>query len=542
MVRPGKVGIIAVAATTALSCSSSAQSVPFSRLDHVGISKSRLTESLALAKLRPGAGHTASRSNIADELLSSPYVSPEVVPSLSPDEAMQQHIPFGWTTINIQRESGLPVGAKIPWARVLEICSRAPVANFALYFPPGVYIQEPVQGKPSAIILEQKRDFIIIGTNAIIRASSDLPAEPLNGGFVLRHCQSFSIKGIAYDGSLSTRTPVPKDLWAVNLQHGFSILEGCVDGEIAGCSAHFSMMDGFFVGAHNGLDVPKNITLHNSTANASYRQGLSVVGVDGLLIRNSIFSGTGTTKGIPPSAGIDLEAFGPAGKFNINVKVDSCVLQGNNGAGIYLHDGTRGAQVLNCTVINNRFAGVCAAEALVPAQDCVVDSCIIENNGLAPSTERYNVLWGGTRNSLVNSTISSSGGFSLLTPDTSRSNRMISNTFLNTRGLAVANSGNISIGGRDHLFEGNTVLDTVAASPYYPHAMFIDSPGTIFRLNTVLNRLGPANPTAGLFVVGAQTVRLNRVAGWVDKGRGQIGLVLPGYASQVPQVEGNSFE
>ena len=92
--------------------------------------------------------------------------------------------------------------------------------------------------------------------------------------------------------------------------------------------------DGFYVD-RRGSARPKDIKFNYCTALNNRRQGLSVIDVNGLDVRNSEFS---TTNGTPPMDGIDFEPNRPHPTYgkNIieNVLVVDCTFRNNKGAGV----------------------------------------------------------------------------------------------------------------------------------------------------------------------------------------------------------------
>ena len=92
----------------------------------------------------------------------------------------------------------------------------------------------------------------------------------------------------------------------------------------------------------------------------NYRQGISIISVDGLLVENSKFN---NTWGTPPSSGVDIEPDSPDEVVR-NVVFRNCTFSDNYGDGIELFltnmrkDESGEVSVLfeNCRVTSNRGA------------------------------------------------------------------------------------------------------------------------------------------------------------------------------------------
>ena len=131
----------------------------------------------------------------------------------------------------------------------------------------------------------------------------------------------------------------------------------------------------------------RNISLDGLTVCDNHRQGVSVISVDGLVIRNSTFA---LTDGVPPYAGIDFEP-NEARECLVNVLVENCVFSGNRGAGIEFHltmlrDGiSRPVSVVvrNCRSFGNEIYGlkVCAGFDCPIKGTLRFENCDFSGNG-----------------------------------------------------------------------------------------------------------------------------------------------------------------
>lgn len=130
-----------------------------------------------------------------------------------------------------------------------------------------------------------------------------------------------------------------------------------------------------------------NVTIRNVNLIDNYRQGVSVISADGLLIENTNFY---NTSGTWPQAGIDFE---PNDSFSViqNVTLRNNVFHGNSGSGIMMYlarlsdpHGTAGV-VENNTIIDNGSSDPTFRSGIAAHQDLPQwtfrDNLIVSNNG-----------------------------------------------------------------------------------------------------------------------------------------------------------------
>ena len=112
--------------------------------------------------------------------------------------------------------------------------------------------------------------------------------------------------------------------------------------------------DGFYIGsANNGPLAGKpssNIKFCSVIADNNRRQGMSIVAVNGMVVKNSIFT---NTNGIDPKDGIDIEP--NIGNTVNNVKIVSSQMYNNNGRGIDVS--AVGASIGNTMITNLYIQG-----------------------------------------------------------------------------------------------------------------------------------------------------------------------------------------
>jgi parallel beta-helix repeat protein len=120
---------------------------------------------------------------------------------------------------------------------------------------------------------------------------------------------------------------------------------------IEGVMAKNCWGDGFYI-----RGASKNVKFCSVIADNNRRQGMSIISVNGMVVKNSIFKNTG---GTPPQAGIDLE---PNDEDTIsNVQILNSQFSGNKGFGIQLYQGAKHSLIKNVTIdgntISNNIAG-----------------------------------------------------------------------------------------------------------------------------------------------------------------------------------------
>lgn len=119
--------------------------------------------------------------------------------------------------------------------------------------------------------------------------------------------------------------------------------------------------DGLYVGASNN-GACKNILVENCIFDGNNRQGISVISVDGFMVRNSQFI---NTKGTAPAAGIDFEP-NAQGQQLSNCVMDNCLFANNFGGGVDIYavnlDGNTPpiSIIINNSIIKGNSVGLSA--------------------------------------------------------------------------------------------------------------------------------------------------------------------------------------
>lgn len=117
-------------------------------------------------------------------------------------------------------------------------------------------------------------------------------------------------------------------------------LNGCENVTIQGLTLTESGGDGIYLGAGKNHKPCRNVTIRDVVCDRNYRQGISVITAENLLIENCVLK---NTVGIAPGAGIDFEP-NFAEERLVNCIMRDCQIENNKSAGILLYlrplDGT----------------------------------------------------------------------------------------------------------------------------------------------------------------------------------------------------------
>lgn len=135
-------------------------------------------------------------------------------------------------------------------------------------------------------------------------------------------------------------------------------LYGCGKVLVEGLSLVESGGDGIYVAPGGPLPWAgggcRDVTVRNCIIDRNYRQGISVIGVDGFLVEDTELT---NTKGTSPEAGIDFEP-NRKGELLKGIVMRRCLFAGNNGAGIHVfHNYTSGQEPADMLFENCRING-----------------------------------------------------------------------------------------------------------------------------------------------------------------------------------------
>jgi hypothetical protein len=161
-------------------------------------------------------------------------------------------------------------------------------------------------------------------------------------------------------------------------------LRGCSNIKVLGLTLKDSGGDGVYIDGNGRLPCCRNILLQDLICDNHYRQGISVISVEGLTVEDCAFK---NTWGTPPSSGVDLEPDSATQKLQ-NIVFRNCRFDDNYGDGIeiflaHLNESSDPISILfeACRVSSRRGAGIRVTRIYdkgprgsIEFRDCVVEN------------------------------------------------------------------------------------------------------------------------------------------------------------------------
>lgn len=145
----------------------------------------------------------------------------------------------------------------------------------------------------------------------------------------------------------------------------------CTNVKVYGLTLAESGGDGIYLGKASKGVTNKNFHIKDVICDRNYRQGISVITAEDLLIENTIMRDTG---GTPPQAGIDFEPNGPDERL-VNIVMRNCVTHGNKGDGyefylpnLHATSAPVSVRIENCKSIGDNSCGVRIITGNTPTQ------------------------------------------------------------------------------------------------------------------------------------------------------------------------------
>ncbi|MBR4171378.1 MAG: right-handed parallel beta-helix repeat-containing protein, partial [Kiritimatiellae bacterium] len=205
--------------------------------------------------------------------------------------------------------------------------------------------------------------------------------------FTLRCCTNVTIVG--YGATMRMRRddydkpPYEHAEW----RHALSLLS-CRNIRVLGISLLESGGDGIYLGCVKSSLPDTDIIIRDVICDKNYRQGISVISAENLLIENTRMT---NTRGTAPQAGIDFEP-NRAGERLKNCVMRNCLSEGNQGDGYEFYLGNLNEttepvsiRLENCRAVNNNRTSVyfstrdSSKEQLVRGET-VFDRCTFSNS------------------------------------------------------------------------------------------------------------------------------------------------------------------
>jgi len=207
-------------------------------------------------------------------------------------------------------------------------------------------------------------------------------------------------------------------------RHGIR-LNDVVNTTVAGLTIENTGGDGIYVGVLGAFSpgFSKNVTIRDVVINNAFRNGISVISVEDLLIENTVIHGT---VGTAPRAGIDFEPNVPEQRIT-NATVRNTVITGNGLNGIQWHlndldnDGVASSGLIdNVTISGNVGDGLSFSPGPLPEWE-IRDSFIINqrddgfdvDRGRGTQTIEYSAFFGNRDTNLRGDAAFGTGTFAV---------------------------------------------------------------------------------------------------------------------------------
>ena len=123
-------------------------------------------------------------------------------------------------------------------------------------------------------------------------------------------------------------------------------LMGATNVVIEGVTVKNTWGDGFYISG-----ASKNVKFCSVVADNNRRQGMSIISVDGMIVKNSVFKNTG---GAAPQAGLDFEPNERNAVSNVQIMHSQFI--DNKGFGVQFYQGAKQSSIENVTIAGNTIA------------------------------------------------------------------------------------------------------------------------------------------------------------------------------------------
>ena len=206
--------------------------------------------------------------------------------------------------------------------------------------PDGTYMINPIAVSGVWGLLMGSNMTLSLTSGAVLKAITN--SAPNYSVVGLVGCSNVTITGGTITGDRSTHTGTTGE-WGMGIYVGTS----STNITIQNLTVKECWGDGLYV-AGSGCS---NVTISDVVADHNRRQGLSVIWVNGIVIKNCIFK---NTQGTGPECGIDFEP--NAGQRINNALVAGCTITNNSGGGIQVGGGPT-TTITNVVIDSNTISG-----------------------------------------------------------------------------------------------------------------------------------------------------------------------------------------
>lgn len=237
-------------------------------------------------------------------------------------------------------------------------------------------------------------------------------------------------------------------------RHAVSLI-GCENVSISNLTIQSSGGDGIYIGRGGPDRCCKNVTIENVVCDDNNRQGVSVISVENLTIRDSVFK---NTYGALPEGGIDFEPNSKDERL-VNCLVENCKFIGNRTYGVVfcLNSSTPlSITVRNCDIKGNKIG---LAYALSDKGDVVSGTVTVEDCRISKSPSSVIVE-------------KASGGVFVMR------NCVVDNSEGKRSAINVLERRDPVIPGRI-VFEGVSVVDDSVVRPVFEYKSWVQRPKTV---------------------------------------------------------------
>jgi polygalacturonase len=233
---------------------------------------------------------------------------------------------------------------------------------------------------------------LIFADGVVVRA---LPGAFKNQGdclFRAMDCRNITLRGEGHAQLIMNKEDYRNpELYKWSEWRHLLSFRGCENVTVKNLTLKSSGGDGIYISTGTQMPGCRNVVIDSVTSLDHYRQGISVISAENLLVKNCKFN---NTQGTPPAAGIDFEP-NKANEWVINCVVEDSEFNNNAGAGILLHltpltaaSKPVSVTIRNCVMAGNGNGFILTASHTTP----VTGSVTLENSRMSDSRSSDFVL------------------------------------------------------------------------------------------------------------------------------------------------------